>query len=477
MELIGREEEIKTLDHCYKSTESKLVAVYGRRRVGKTFLVRRHFEKSMRFEVSGLYQGDMSDQLEHFTNTLSKTGYYGAHIAKPKNWMAAFDMLGLYLDQLKGRAKKVIFIDELPWFDTPRSKFLMAFANFWNGYCTQRNDLLVVICGSAASWMIKKVLHNKGGLHNRVAEKIKLKPFTLYETEKFLKQKKILWSKYDITQLYLTTGGIPYYLDAIRKGESVAQFVNRACFQDNGVLYDEYQELYSSLFDNSNHHHKVVEVLSTIKQGMLRSEIIAKTKLASGGTLTKVLDELHTSGFIEKIIPYKANMNGALYKLVDNFTLFYFKFMIKGSKRLKDDWTKKMASQSWKSWSGFAFERLCFSHINQIERTLGLTAIKTETSTWRTKPNIENGAQIDLLIDRSDHIVNVCEIKFSRAEFTIDKAYAKNLRNKMAAFSNVKKNKRKVLFLTMITTFGVLDNEYCKELVQNEITLIDLFKA
>lgn len=375
---------------------------------------------------------------------------------------------------MKGQQKKVIFLDELPWFDTPRSKFLTAFENFWNAYCTKRRDIVCVICGSAASWMIKKVLKNKGGLHNRVSEKIRLIQFNLQEVDMFLKAKGIRWSKYDIAQLYMTTGGIPYYLDAVRKGESVVQFINRACFSKDGVLEDEYKVLFSSLFDNSDRHYRIVEALNDRKTGLTRKEMIQKTKLPSGGSLTVILNELEESGFIEKVIPYQKNKAKLLYKLTDNFTIFYLKFMKNHSTKSGRNWTNIIKNQSWVSWSGLAFERLCFSHIPQIRRALKLEAIESTVSSWK-QVDKEEGIQIDMIIDRADRVVNVCEIKFAKGDFVIDKAYAKKLRNKINLFSNIPANKRKNIFLTMISTFGLADNEYYKELVQSEVSLEDLF--
>lgn len=426
--------------------------------------------------MSGLYDGTMEDQLLHFSTTLTKHGYYQASLAAPNSWYAAFEMLSIFIEQQTTKKKKVIFIDELPWFDTPRSKFLMAFENFWNAFCSKRTDILLIICGSAASWMIKKILKNKGGLHNRVAEKINLKSFDLSLTEKFLQQKGIKWSQYDITQIYMCIGGIPFYLDAARKGESVAQFINRVCFSDTGLLFDEYKELYASLFDNNSRHEQIVELLSTKRKGFTRNDIIDKTTLESGGTLTKTLDELIKSNFIEERTPYGGSSFNRLYRLVDNFTLFYFKFMKHGSRRIKDDWNKKANSSMYKSWSGFAFENVCFAHKDKIKATLGLSAIESHISDWSSKGNEDNlGVQIDLVIDRADRIINVCEIKFYNAEFTITKDYANKLRNKLSVFHSVKKNKSKTLFLTMITTFGVKENPYATELMQNQITLEDLF--
>lgn len=474
MELIGRKQEKETFKHSLESTESKLIALYGRRRVGKTFLVRKYFQSKIKFEIAGLYNAGMAEQLSHFASALAKNGWQEASLHTPLSWQAAFDMLERFIDSMKGPQKKVIFLDELPWFDTPRSKFLTAFESFWNSYCTKRSDIICVICGSAASWMIKKILKNKGGLHNRVSEKIRLTQFNLHEVEVFLKQKGIRWSQYDMAQLYLTTGGVPYYLDAVRKGESVVQFVDRACFSKDGILAGEYNVLFSSLFDNSERHYQIVEALDDKKRGLTRKEIIQKTNLPSGGTLTTSLNELKESGFVETILPYQGNRTKGLYKLVDNFTIFHLKFMNDNMSTRGRNWGNLITSESWTSWSGLAFERLCFAHIPQIKKALKLEVIESVVSPWAQADSTE-GAQIDMLIDRADRVVNVCEIKFVKADFTIDKSYAKKLRNKLHLFSEVPTNKKKNLFLTMISTFGVTQNEYYQELVQAEVVLEDLF--
>lgn len=474
MNLIGRKQEIATFKHLLNSSESKLVALYGRRRVGKTFLVRNYFGNQIVFEATALHDADMKTQLQHFAETLAKYGQSGAVFNPPQSWYGAFNLLESLLNHLNGRKKKVVFLDELPWFDTPRSGFLSAFERFWNTYCTKRNDLIVVICGSAASWMIKKVLRNKGGLHNRVAEKIRLTQFSLKETAAFLKEKNIKWSLYDIAQLYMTTGGVPYYLDAVRKGESVTQFIDRACFSRDGILTDEYQILFESLFDDSKRHYQVVEALNTRKQGLSRQEIIQKTRYSSGGTLTKILDELEESGFIDLFIPYQKNKTKALYKLVDNFTIFYLKFMKDRPVRSTAKWTNIVKTQSWISWSGLAFERLCFAHIDQIKKALKLEAIESVVAVWQPTP--DKNIQIDLLIDRADRIVNLGEIKFAKGEFTIDKAYANTLRRKIETLSTQILQHKKPVFLTMITTFGITQNQYATELIQSEVLLEDLFE-
>lgn len=476
MKLIGRKAEKDTFQHCLDSDESKLVAVYGRRRVGKTFLVRQFFGSKIKFEVAGLHQGDLNEQLLHFAASLAKQGWQEAALYQPDSWKKAFDMLERFMDTWKGRTKKVVFLDELPWFDTPKSRFLTAFESFWNSYCTRRTDIVCVICGSAASWMTKKILKNKGGLHNRVSEKIRLTQFSLRETEAFLREKSILWSRYDMAQLYFVTGGVPYYLDAIRKGESVSQFIDRACFSKDGILAEEYQVLFSSLFDSSERHYKVVEALYNVKRGLKRNEIIEKTTMPSGGALSQTLQELEESGFVDMVIPYNANLSKGLYKLTDNFTIFYLKFMKHNAPKSGNNWATIVRSQSWVSWSGLAFERVCFAHVPQIRRALKLEAISCIIAPWETTIDDSGGAQIDMVIDRADRVVHLCEIKFVKADFTIDKAYAQKLRNQLHLFTESNQNHRKSLFLTLLTPFGVTHNEYYRELVQSELTLEDLFE-
>lgn len=476
MKLIGRKAEKATFQHCLDSSESKLIAVYGRRRVGKTFLVRQFFQGKIRFEVAGLHNGSLNDQLAHFTSVLSKYGWQEAAWHQPANWQQAFDMLERFMDTWNGKDKKVIFLDELPWFDTPKSKFLMAFENFWNAYCTKRTDIICVICGSAASWMTKKVLKNKGGLHNRVAERIRLAQFSLRETELFLHEKDIRWSRYDIAQAYFVTGGVPYYLDAVRKGEGVSQFIDRVCFGKDGLLHDEYQVLFSSLFDSSERHYQVVEALYSIKQGLTRNALIEKTQLLSGGALSQTLQELEESGFVTTAMPYGAKQTKGLYKLTDNFTIFYLKFMRNASARTGNTWAGIAQSQSWISWSGLAFERLCFAHLPQIRRALKLEAIACTIAPW-AKTTDDTGAQIDMVIERADRIVHLCEIKFAKSDYTIDKANAQKMRNAIQLFASSGNNARKNIFLTLITPFGLTRNEYYHELVQSELTLDDLFEG
>jgi uncharacterized protein len=474
MALIGRIEERNIFNDCLQANESRLIAVYGRRRVGKTFLIRNHFDKLIHFEISGLHNGSKEDQFKQVFDVVSNYGLSKDNLIYPTSWTDAFNLIQTYINTIKGQKKKVLFFDELPWFDTPKSNFLMAFENFWNAYCTKRTDLVVVICGSAASWMIKKIVKNKGGLHNRLAERIKLKPFTLKETELFLSDRFIKMSRYDVLQLYMVTGGVPFYLDRIRKGESLSQFINRVCFTDNGFLRDEYSELLKSLFDNAKNHELVLKTLVKKSNGFTRNELAQMTRLTSGGSLTEVIDELSESGFITKYHPFGTDKNHALYKLTDHFTLFHHKFMKEDTVIGNNVWNIKANSPSWFAWAGLAFELICFNHLEQITHALKLQAITCNASPWRYDDDSQ-GAQIDLIIERADRVIHLCEMKFSKAVFILSKSEALSLRNKIEQLSKHVSTKNKAIFPTFITTFGLKNNEYVQELVQNELTMDDLF--
>lgn len=473
MQFVGREEERALLTSCLKQNSSRLVAVYGRRRIGKTFLIRNAFDNHILIDHTGLHGGTLAAQLNHFHQSLLKAGCRTA-TESPRSWMAAFSMLEIFLSGMDQKAKKIIFLDELPWMDTPRSGFLMAFENFWNSCCSRRTDMVVVICGSAASWMINNITRNKGGLHNRVTEKINLKAFSLRETEIFLKAKGVKWTRYDMVQLYMITGGIPFYLDQVHKGESVAQFTDRVCFTENGALYSEFNDLFASLFDRSTQHYSVIGALAKVKSGLDRNQLLKKSEMPSGGGLTRITDELLASGFITKQLTLDGNTNKAIYRISDPFILFYYQFMHHTKTFGRGSWLKKAVQPQWISWTGLAFETVCMLHSQQILKALQLTAVYTEISTWRGKHENE-GAQADLVIERADRIIHICEAKFSKAPFTIDKKYAGELRKKTDIFSQQKEAKGKSIFLTMITTYGVTENGYKQELVQNELTMDDLF--
>ncbi|NOQ71593.1 MAG: AAA family ATPase [Crocinitomix sp.] len=468
-EIVGRKKEIKLLKGTLLSDRSELVVVYGRRRVGKTFLLRKTFEKQIEFEITGMFEGNLADQLENFTNEI-RVRTNKPETKRPKKWIEAFVLLQHYIEQLPKRGKKVIFIDEFPWIATQRSKFLMAFENFWNSYATKRDDLIVVICGSAASYMVQKIIKNRGGLHNRISTKIRLQPFTLGETQQFLKSRNINYTQYDILQLYMAIGGIPHYLEHVQRGLSIAQNIDQLCFEKNGPLNDEFNQLFASLFDNSERHIIIIKALAKVRQGVTRKKLIDSTKITSGGDFSRKLAELIESGFISESTYYQKKTKQTLYRLSDEYTLFYLKFIEPNKHTGPGTWTNLFTSQSYTSWSGFSFETICLKHIQNIKKGLKIEGIMSSNNSW-----FNENAQIDLLIDREDRVINLCEIKFTQAPFEITKSYHKNLLNKINAFKlDTETNKN--IFLTMLTTAGIKQNKYSLEIVESELTSACLFK-
>ncbi|WP_343523747.1 ATP-binding protein [Pedobacter sp.] len=473
--VVGRVEERLLLGKIEKSGEPELIAVYGRRRVGKTYLIRNGFSKDLAFEFSGIHHATLTQQLENFALALTQAAG-GLPLAIPKSWMAAFQVLRQYLVPLVKKERTIIFIDEFPWINTPRSGFLPAFENFWNSWASKEKKLVVVICGSAASWMINRVINNRGGLHNRVTRRIRLLPFTVGETAAYLKQRKIKLDKYQLLQVYMTMGGIPQYLKEIEPGESVAQVTDRLFFTKDGLLLEEFKNLYYSLFDKAENHIDIVRALAKKSKGLTRTEIINACKLSSGGYATQLLAELAESGFITPYVPFGKSTKDALYKLTDEYSIFYLKFIDGHKATGAGTWLKFYSGTSWKSWGGYAFESICMKHISQIKKAIGIENVYAEISVWRYLPKnkVEQGAQIDLLIDRNDSCINICEMKFSVAPFEISKSYQKELDNKLKVFQS-QTGTRKALFLTMITTYGVKNGTNYPGLVQKELTMDILF--
>lgn len=470
--ITGRKEELAILKSALTSAQSELIAVYGRRRVGKTFLIRNAYHKQMVFEFSGTLNTSMAQQLGNFhiamTGKNKKTG------ERPASWFEAFEQLKSLLLSKKKKEKKVVFFDELPWLDTMHSGFLQALDYFWNTWASRQGNIIVVVCGSAAAWMINKIIFNKGGLHNRVTRQIRLLPFNLYETEQYLLSKKIKLNHYQLTQVYMCFGGVPHYLNEMKPGLSAAQNIENCCFKPGGLLYSEFDKLYVSLFDHSSVHKKIIQTLASRYSGFNRNEIIRKTGLKSGGYITEVLEELIQSGFVDYIVPPQKAVKDTVFRLSDEYSLFYLKFIKNNKLPSKSTWTHLTSSHAYKVWSGFAFETICLKHIRQIKAALGISDVSTSQSQWSFKSTLK-GAQIDLFIDRADQSVNVCELKFWNDEFEITKSYATTLETKMLAFAKETKT-RKALFLTFISTYGVKPNTHAINLGVKNIVLDDLFK-
>jgi uncharacterized protein len=468
--IIGREKELQILADLKTNSEPEFVAVYGRRRIGKTFLIRKAFENQFDFYLTGIANASTEQQLMNFRSAFIQQSDIELE-SLPKDWFEAFQNLRILILK-KNNHPVIIFLDELPWLDTSNSDFVMALEHFWNSFGSAQENLKLIVCGSAASWIINKLINNHGGLHNRITKRIPLAPFTLKETEQFLLSKDIVLDRYQIIQLYIVMGGIPFYLNAIKKGFSAFQNIDNLCFNESGLLRNEYKNLYHSLFQNAEKHETVIEILSKKSMGLSRDEIIKLGGLSNGGNTTKILEDLETSGFIKKYLPFNRKSRNSLYQLIDNYSLFYHKF-IKDSKALGENtWHNMINSATWRAWSGYAFEIVCLSHISSIKKALSINGIYSEIAAWRS---LENAAQIDLLIDRKDNVITVCEIKFSTDEFIIDKAYAQNLKNKLQVLKSESKTK-KTLFLAMITTFGIKNNDHSTSLVQNSITMDSLFE-
>lgn len=469
IEIIGRNNEKDVLDRLYRSNTSEFIAIYGRRRVGKTFLVREFFNNDFTFQLSGLANANTKEQLLNFHMTLKR--HAKNSISIPKNWIEAFEQLIDYLETCPN-GKKVIFLDELPWLDTPHSNFIKAFEHFWNGWASARHDILMIVCGSATSWMTDKLINNHGGLHNRLTYKMRLEPFTLNECEEYFTAHGIELNRYQIAECYMVLGGIPYYLSMISKGKSIYQNIDSLFFSDNALLKNEFDNLYAALFRNSEHYIKVVETLSKKSKGLTRNEIVKLAKIPTSGNLSTVLKNLESCGFIRSYNAIGKRERDKLYQLIDFYSLFYFKYIKANEYNDESFWTNSIDTPLHNAWAGYAFEMLCLNHIKQIKTALGIAGVQSNVSSWRSSLS-EKGSQIDLLIDRKDQTINICEIKFSTEKFLINKSYEENLRNKITAFKQETKTK-KATHLTMITTYGVQQNKYSGS-VQKEIILNDLF--
>ena len=472
MRLIARKKEIAELERLYKSSNSEFVIIYGRRRIGKTFLVNQLFQDRFTFAYVGARNQSPRVQLQRFARQLQE--FSGSpFIPSLANWEEAFEQLKVLIKTKPARERKVIFFDEMPWIDTPRSSFVDALEYFWNSWAAQRQDILFIACGSATSWMVDKLIKNQGGLHNRITAQIYLRPFNLGECEEFLHEHGCRWDRYTILQCYMALGGVPFYLGLLSSRESLTQNLDRLFFQKNAAMKEEFDELFNALFSHADKYIDVVKKLASKREGMLRSELIELTKL-SGGGLSKVLDNLERCDFIERYSKYKSSIRNTIYRISDPYILFYFKFIQNNNSKDEHYWSSNMNTPSVKAWQGFSFEAVCLSHLSQLKKSLGLTVVATNSCSWRKQGGEEDGAQIDLLIERSDRMINICELKFSEKPYSITKAYADNLRKIMAIFAE-STHTSKSLVLTMVTTYGVLPGIH-SGIVQNEVTMDALFE-
>ena len=477
MQIIGRRYEIEELKSLYNSKEPEFVAIYGRRRVGKTYLVKELFKDQFTFWHTGLSPYDrerkflMRDQLQAFHYSLQDYGLSGEPC--PTSWLEAFRLLEKLLVQKDDGNRMLVFIDELPWMDTARSRFIPAFEHFWNGWAVKHDNIMLIVCGSATTWMTDNVINNKGGLYNRLNKEIHLHPFTLSESEEYFRHKEISMSRYEIVQAYMVFGGIPHYLSLFEKQLSLPQNIDAILFNRSSKLQHEFDRLFGSLFRNEEDYKKVVRLLSARRSGYSRSEILKATKIKDGGGATDILRGLTASGFITAYQPFGPSKT-VYYRLCDHFCLFYLQFLDKAVNSEEHFWQNNYRSAKLNSWRGYAFEEVCFSHVKQIKAALGISGVSTKECSWIARDT--NGkplSQIDLILERADNNVNICEIKFYGTLYEIDKKYDAVLRNRTQALINMLSPKQTVK-LTTITTFGLKHNEYSGQ-VQSSLTMDDLF--
>ena len=477
--MIGRELEQKVLYRLYESEKPEFVAIYGRRRVGKTFLVDEVFEGKLSFRHAGLSPAEwrnendaLTAQLKHFYQSLKLHGLRNEPC--PVDWLEAFYLLEKLLGSLPGPGRQVVFLDELPWLDTPHSGFVTALEGFWNTWACHRKNFMLVVCGSASSWMLDHLINNHGGLYGRLTSRIRLAPFSLKETEDFFRQKNVKLSRYDIVQAYMAVGGIPYYLDAFESGLSLSQNLDQLFFADHAVFENEYEMLFSSIFSDPERMKSIVVFLDTRNAGYTRKELGEKLGMSSGGTLTKLLSALMGSDFITSYYPFGLSKREVYYKLTDPFCLFFLHFVANRRNPDHHFWLNNQNSPSITSWRGFAFENVCFNHVDQIKQALGISGIRSSHSAWSKKTDDQEGAQIDLLIERDDHVLNSCEIKFVGQEFSVSQSYYRKLMARQQLLMNMISPKW-TIHQTLITTYGVSYNEY-SGVFSRVILMDDLFR-
>ena len=475
--MIGREKEQNELLRRYRGDQAEFIAVYGRRRVGKTFLIDETFRDKITFRHAGLSPvegngpGQMKDQLEQFYYSLLRQGMKRSH--RPANWLEAFFMLEMLLQEKDNGTRQVVFLDELPWLDTPRSGFITALEGFWNNWCCNRHNLMLIVCGSASSWILDKLINNHGGLYGRITHEIRLSPLNLCETEAFFREKGVRLSRYDIAQSYMILGGIPYYLGYFEPGLSLAQNIDMLFFNSQAKLKDEYHRLFTSVFDSPEYMKKLVEFISRRSKGYTRKELVEEGGFSEGTRLTDALRALIAGDFVVRYVPFGHSKKEIHYKLSDPFCVFWLHFLSDPRQKSSNFWQAIQESPRGNAWKGLAFEQVCFHHIDQIKAKLGISGIRTNESAWILKSEESIGTQIDLILDRGDNVINACEIKFSGKIYSVDQNYYHLLLHRCELLRE-SVPRRKTVLNTLITTFGLVYNEY-SGIFSGVVTMDDLF--
>ncbi|MDO4462231.1 MAG: ATP-binding protein [Bacteroidia bacterium] len=465
--LIGRDKEQVELQKAIDSDRAELIAVYGRRRIGKTFLVRQYFRDEFDFYFTGIYEATKRETLGRFSQELNRNS--SVYYPPVEDWFEAFEQLRQYLSTIK-KEKVVVFLDELPWMDTPRSRFIKAFDYFWNSWASAQDNIKLIVCGSATTWMTKELIGAKGGLHNRVTRHINVKAFTLYETEQYLKSIGVVWNRQQILESYMIMGGTPYYLSMIDKSMSLNQNIDQLFFGQNAQLRSEYDFLFKSLFKNSMIYRRVVEILATKSRGMTRGELMKELGQTDGGALTEVLSNLKSCDFLRSYAAFGKRERDVMYQLTDMYTLFYLQFVKSYNGQDLHKWSNLADTPVRHAWSGYAFEQVCLHHIEQIKKSLGILGVRGDVCSWL----LPQKGQIDLIIDRNDQVINLCEMKYSSTEYEITAKYEEVLQRRRELFRQETRTK-KALHLTMVTTYGIVKNAHSGN-VQSEVTMEGLFE-
>ncbi len=470
--VLGREIEIAKLNALVENQNADLVMVYGRRRVGKTYVIKNTYGSRMDFHFTGGKLTENEAHLVQWATKLNEAAINKIHFEKPADWMQAFTQLKTYLNTVKAKKRRIVFLDEVPWIDKHKSGFLAALEYHWNDWMTNQN-MILVLCGSATSWMLNNIMNNDAGLHNRVTRHLKMVPFTLAETEKFLLWKKIKWTKSEIITIYMALGGIPYYLEQLSFEKSAIQNIDALLFDTAGELKNEFQNLYRSLFDNYTAYETVVKAIATKRKGLTRNEIMEKTKIENGGGLTKILTELEECSFIEGYIPFGKKAQNRLFHLNDEYTAFYFHF--KPLNKSKNSFVTISQSSVYKSWAGYAFENICMRHKEKIAAALGIAGIFYTTPSFYYKGDAENeGFQIDMIIDRADNVINICEMKYYNTQYEFTKKEMEKVNYKIEKFRKITGSKKQILY-TLITSKGLKPNQYSIGTVAKDIEASELF--
>lgn len=481
MELIGREKEVQELERLYRTDKSEFVAVYGRRRVGKTYLINQVFSDRIVFRHTGITPVDINSriekspmkvQLKAFFRSLNEQG--GDFRKIPHDWYEAFLMLKELLEKKKNGKKRVVFLDELSFMDTRKSEFIPALSDFYNNYVSRQSDILLIVCGSATSYILNNLVNNHAGLYDRLTYQMKISPFKLKDTELLLLHNGWKLPRLEITKAYMIFGGIPFYLDYLNPDYSLARNIDNLIFRKEGSLRNEFSRLFSSTFTNAELTEKIVRSLFKKRIGLTKDELLKSLGKSDSPAFRNAVLALEESDFVLKYIPFGGKKKDERIKLIDPFCLFYLRFVDRNSAFNESFYSDNQFSQPVLSAQGYGFEDVCFNHIPEIKKALGISGVQCEVGPYFQKDTDNNKAyQIDMVIVRKDNVVDLCEAKFSLSEFELNLKGNQRLAEKISHLNELLP-KRYIVQAVLLTTFGLKNSQYSSTF-QSVITLDDLF--